>query len=464
MNRPRTVGRYRLDALLGSGAMGEVYRAYDPVIERAVAIKIVRPELISGATSEQWLQRFRREARAAGRRFHPNIIAILDFGEDDGVPFFAMEYVEGRSLDTVLKNSGPLEPGASVSIITQILSALGFAHENGIVHRDVKPSNIMVLNDGNVKVADFGIARIDTSEFTIVGDLLGTPAYMSPEQLSGSTVDKRSDLFAVGVIFFEMLTSVKPFRGKSLTEIISFMEKRGPEDIRALNPHVPDALKRVIIKSLAFDPMARYGDAAEFSRAVASAMLLPNPSLALATAASPGFELESGAPPVTRAEQTSSGPATLDPDLIRGIERDLATFIGPVASIAVKRALRETTDLSALYDLLATRVENPRDRTTLLAAGRQRAAAALGSSRPAHPPPSPPASEQWPVSAPAQPDAANLSAIELRLIRYMGPIAKILIKRELDKFETMDKFYLALAAHIPDERDRRAFLEARSAN
>ena len=464
MNRPRTVGRYRLDALLGSGAMGEVYRAYDPVIERAVAIKIVRPELISGATSEQWLQRFRREARAAGRRFHPNIIAILDFGEDDGVPFFAMEYVEGRSLDAVLNNSGPLEPGPSIAIITQVLSALGFAHENGIVHRDVKPSNIMVLNDGNVKVADFGIARIDTSEFTIVGDLLGTPAYMSPEQLSGSTVDKRSDLFAVGVIFFEMLTSVKPFRGKSLTEIISFMEKRGPEDIRALNPHVPDAMKRVIIKALAFDPTARYGDAAEFSRAVASAMLLPNPSLALATSASPAFELETGAPPVAQAEQTSSGPATLAPDLIRGIERDLATFIGPVASIAVKRALRETTDLSALYDLLATRVENPRDRTTLLAAGRQRAAAALGSSRTAHPPPSPLASEQWSVNASAQPDPANLSAIELRLIRYMGPIAKILIKRELGKFETMDKFYLALAAHIPDERDRRAFLEARSEN
>ena len=233
MKTVESIGRYRVDGLLGTGAMGEVYRAYDPVIDRPVAIKVVRTELAAGSGSEQWLQRFRREARAAGRRFHPNIVAILDFGEDAGMPFLAMEYVDGRSLDAILKTSGPLEPARSVAVITQVLSALGFAHQNGIVHRDVKPSNIMVLNSGAVKVADFGIARIDASEFTIVGDLLGTPAYMAPEQFAGAPVDKRTDLFAAGVILFEMLTGVKPFRGKSITEIISFMETRGPEDIRA---------------------------------------------------------------------------------------------------------------------------------------------------------------------------------------------------------------------------------------
>ncbi len=271
MKTVQSIGRYRVDGLLGTGAMGEVYRAYDPVIDRPVAIKIVRTELAAGSGSEQWLQRFRREARAAGRRFHPNIVAILDFGEDDGMPFLAMEYVDGRSLDAILKTSGPLDPARSVSIITQVLSALGFAHQNGIVHRDIKPSNIMVLNSGEVKVADFGIARIDASEFTIVGDLLGTPAYMAPEQFAGAPVDKRTDLFAAGVILFEMLTGVKPFRGKSITEIISFMENRGPEDIRALNPAVPDSLKRVITKALAFDPARRYDNAAEFSKAIIEA-------------------------------------------------------------------------------------------------------------------------------------------------------------------------------------------------
>ena len=133
-----------------------------------------------------------------------------------------------RSLDDLIKSSGALEPGRSVGIITQVLSALGFAHASGIVHRDIKPSNIMILQNGDVKVADFGIARIDASEFTLVGDLLGTPAYMAPEQLSGAPVDHRTDLFAAGVILFEMLTGVKPFRGKSITEIMSFMETRGP--------------------------------------------------------------------------------------------------------------------------------------------------------------------------------------------------------------------------------------------
>ena len=272
MNTVRSIGRYRIEALLGTGAMGEVYRAHDPAIDRLVAIKVVRPELVAGSGGEQLLERFRREARAAGRRFHPNIVAIWDFGDDNGTPFLVMELVEGQSLDQLIKSSGPLAQDRSVAIITQVLSALGFAHANGIVHRDIKPSNIMVLPGDQVKVADFGIARLEASEFTIVGDLLGTPAYMAPEQLSGGPIDHRTDLFATGVILFEMLTGVKPFRGKSITEIISFMEKRGPEDIRALNPAVPEAMKHVIGKSVAFDPAQRYADAAAFSKAVADAM------------------------------------------------------------------------------------------------------------------------------------------------------------------------------------------------
>jgi serine/threonine protein kinase len=371
--------------------------------------------------------------------------------------------VEGRSLDVVLKTSGRLNPGPSVAIITQVLSALGFAHENGIVHRDVKPSNIMVLNDGNVKVADFGIARIDASEFTIVGDLLGTPAYMSPEQLSGAPVDKRADLFAAGVIFFEMLTGVKPFRGKSLTEIISYMEKRGPEDITSLNPAVPDALKRVITKALAFDPAARYAAAAEFSQAIAEVSVRSAQSSIPETPALQALEPGPGAPPISRAEQTSPGGTPFHADLLREIERDLATFIGPVASIAVKRALKETNDLIVLYDLLGKQVESPRDRAELLARGQRRAAAALDRLHSSSPP-QPSRNAEQPSDHPAvRPAPANIIAIESSLTRYIGPIAKILIKRELEKFETLDKFYLVLAAHIPDERDRKAFLNARGA-
>jgi serine/threonine protein kinase len=444
MNTVRSIGRYRIETLLGTGAMGEVYRAHDPAIDRLVAIKVVRPELVAGSGGEQLLERFRREARAAGRRFHPNIVAIWDFGDDNGMPFLVMELVEGQSLDQLIKSSGPLAQGRSLAIITQVLSALGFAHANGIVHRDIKPSNIMVLPGDQVKVADFGIARLEASEFTIVGDLLGTPAYMAPEQLSGGPVDHRTDLFAAGVILFEMLTGVKPFRGKSITEIISFMEKRGPEDIRALNPAVPEAMKRVIAKSVAFDPAQRYADAPAFSRAVADAM--------------PGLPGE--AQLTANGAQTGSR-ASFSAELLREAERDLATFIGPMASIVVKRAVRNASDLLELYELLSRQVANPKDRTEFLARGRQRAAAGFGRPRP---PPGPtPAKtiERQSVSTPQPPNPASIVAIESDLTRYIGPIARILVKRELGKFESLAKLCLVLATHI--ERERRAFLNAHGA-
>jgi eukaryotic-like serine/threonine-protein kinase len=455
-----TIGRYHVEKLVGTGAMGEVYRAHDPMIDRLVAIKVLRPELIAGSGSEQWLQRFRREARAAGRRSHPNIVAIWDFGDDNGTPFLAMEFVDGRSLDNLIKSSGPLEPRRSVAIIAQVLSALGFAHENGIVHRDVKPSNIMVLPDGDVKVADFGIARIDASEFTIVGDLLGTPAYMAPEQLSGATVDHRADLFAAGVILFEMLTGVKPFRGKSITEIMRFMETRGPEDISALNPAVPDSLKRVITKSISFDPSQRYRDATQFSAAISEAFPARSGNAQAEENAAPQApDSETGSELPARAAQTPPAEVSLHPELMREIERDLATFIGPMASIALKRAARQTNEILTLYELLAAQVSSPRDRDEFLIRGRQRAALGLGGRRFAAPKPET-ATEKSPQYPSVQPSLAKIVAIESDLTRYIGPIAKILIKRELEKFQTLAKFCLGLSAHIPDERDRRAFLNS----
>jgi len=459
----QTIGRYRVEKLLGSGAMGEVYCAHDPVIDRRVAIKVLRSELVAGSGSDQLLERFRREARAAGRRFHPNIVAIWDFGDDDGMPFLVMEYVEGRSLDQIIKSSGPLAPERGVAIITQVLSALGFAHKNGIIHRDIKPSNIMVLPNGDVKVADFGIARIDASDFTIVGDLLGTPAYMAPEQLSGGPVDHRTDLFAVGVILFEILTGVKPFRGKSITEIMSFMETRGPEDIRALNPAVPDALKRVITKSVAFDPAQRYADADELAKAISEAVpSLPPPGVLERPVSVAPFSV-SAATPAARAD-ISPGDTSWAPELLRDVERDFATFIGPMASIAVKRAARQTTALLELYEALAGQLSSARERSEFLAKGRQRAAAYLGRSRPVSPRRSETGAGRTPERTVAPARRANIVAIEADLTRYIGPIARILVKRELEKFETLEKFCLVLAAHIPDERDRRTFLSAHGAD
>ena len=325
-----TVSRYRIEQWLASGAMGEVYRAYDPLIGRPVALKIIRRELIGGSGAEQWLERFKREARAAGQRIHPNIVTVLDCGEESGLPFLVMEFVDGPSLASLLKTSGPLPPERATAIVAQVLSGLGLAHESGIIHRDIKPSNILVPANSPVKIADFGIARTDSSDLTVVGDFLGTPAYVAPEQLRGEPVDNRSDLFAVGVVLFEALTGVKPFRAKRLPESISLIESRGPEDICALNPLVPRELKQVIDRALAFDPARRFASASEFSQAIVGATALAATDTSGQAAPPP---LPSGATGVAERSVWSAA-------LLYRLERELATFVGPLASLAVRESSR----------------------------------------------------------------------------------------------------------------------------
>jgi serine/threonine-protein kinase len=257
-----------------------------------------------------------------------------------------------------------------------------------------------------------------------------------------------------------MLTGVKPFRGKSITEIMSFMETRGPEDIRALNPAVPDSLKLVITKALAFDPARRFDDAVEFSNAIVEAFPArfdPTPLAEPPVSANPAV--------TAGVRATPPAGATWPPDLLREIERDLATFVGPMAAIALRRAIGQTNDVVALYDLLGRQVVNPRDRAEFLARGQRRAATELTSRPPSLPPAKP---ERKAVEKrdqpPPSPGLTNIASVETNLAHYIGPIAKILIKRELEKHETLSEFYRALAAHIPDERDRENFLRAQGGN
>jgi eukaryotic-like serine/threonine-protein kinase len=455
MNIRRSIGRYQLDSLLAAGAMGEVYRGYDPVIDRPVAIKLLRRELVQAHDAESWLQRFRREAQAAGRRFHPNIVTVLDFGEEAGVPYLAMEFVEGDSLDRLLKSSGRLEVERSLSIMTQTLSALAFIHGDGVVHRDIKPANIMIMPNGHVKLADFSIARVDSSELTIVGDVLGTPAYMAPEQLTGAPFDHRIDLFAAGVVLYEMVTGAKPFRGRSITEIISHIQTRGPEDILIHAPEAPTALQTVLNTALAFEPERRFGRAADFAKRLAE--------VAAANREFPSgrdLDSEAGRLPIDPVVASNDGNSPLDAEKLGKIERELAIHIGPLARIAVQRASKIFHSFDELCQSVSAYIENTDDRTAFLAGTPARhdsrtEAGAAGSSGKA-------ASSHSAINFDHPPAGLGmdiLTRIEMNLTQFIGPVARVIVRQQLAKSASLFDLYRDLASYIPDERDRAEFLK-----
>lgn len=247
--------------------MGVVYEGHDPGIDRRVAIKTLKREHLERSEADDVLARFAREAQAAGRLNHPGIVAIYDYGEDQGVAYIAMEYVEGRSLKDVLDAGERFSLPAVMRIMEQVLSALDYSHGRGVVHRDIKPANIILLADSSIKVTDFGVARIESSTLTQAGTVLGTPAYMSPEQFMGQTVDGRSDIFSAAAMCYQLLTGEKPFTG-GLTTIMHRVLKEIPPPPSELNVQVPRFLDTVIARAMAKRPDERYQTAAEFREAL----------------------------------------------------------------------------------------------------------------------------------------------------------------------------------------------------
>lgn len=271
------LGKYAIRRELGRGAMGIVYEGHDPMIDRRVALKTVRKDQLERTEAEEILSRFRREAQAAGRLNHPNVVNVYEYGEDpDGTAFIAMEYVEGRELKDYFDKQERFSLPEIVRIMRELLGALGHAHQHGIVHRDIKPANIFVVKDGRAKVGDFGIARIESSNLTQAGSVLGTPAYMSPEQFMGQRVDARSDLFSAGVILYQFLSGEKPFAGQ-LTTIMHKVLKEDPIAPSELNVQVPRTFDQVVRKAMAKRPEDRYQNAQEFADALQKA--LDNPLL-----------------------------------------------------------------------------------------------------------------------------------------------------------------------------------------
>jgi len=238
--------------------MGTVFLGKDPRINREVAIKTLRYEEIDAEQIDEVKKRFFREAEAAGKLSHPNIVTIYDVGEDYEIAYMAMELLDGSDLAKYTRKENLLPTPEIVRIVSSVASALDYAHANGIVHRDIKPANIMILTNGEVKVADFGIARVMATSKTQTGVVLGTPSYMSPEQIAGKKVDGRSDLFSLGVVLYELISGEKPFNGDSIATLMYNITTTAPQAIRELSPAIPDAMAGIVEKLLAKDVEARY--------------------------------------------------------------------------------------------------------------------------------------------------------------------------------------------------------------
>jgi len=376
------LGRYEVLNELGKGAMGVVYLAKDPVIGRLVAVKTIRTSQMGDDDSEsrEFRERFVREAQTAGILSHPNIVTIHDIGEDteSRTSFIAMEYIEGRNLKTLLADKKKFTWDEVADLIAQIGEALDYAHRKGIIHRDVKPANIILTTDGKVKITDFGIAKVASSNLTTTGQFLGTPNYMSPEQVSGAPVDGRSDIFSLGVVLYEMLTNRKPFQGDNLTAIsykIVHEDFTPPGD---LSPEVPHEFNPIVARAMAKDPWNRFQRGKDMALAlyqlkahleeqkalhdlgtmVSAAENLPTLKLSnLQELAAMGAPRETTiAPPPVRAE-ASLAPRPQAPPVEPEHEEDEATAAAPALAAAMRSVAPEPTDEDQVEPTGTTRIE-----------------------------------------------------------------------------------------------------------
>ncbi len=311
---PEHIGRYRVLGELGRGAMGVVYRAEDPMLNRTVAIKTI---LLSSdpVVRAEYEARFRQEAKAAGGLNHPNLITIYDVGREGDMAYMAMELLEGVELRGMMK-AGRLELPFVLEILAQVADGLAFAHERGVVHRDVKPGNIMIVGERRAKVMDFGVARMRASDIeTQVGAVLGSPKYMSPEQVSGAPIDGRSDVFSLGVMLYELATGAPPFSAPDVQQYMLQIAGATPAPPSDLNRALPPMLDLIVARALEKDPARRYQGAADLAADLRACLAQPGLAAAAAPATALDFELDNtvafapapGRLPLSRRFESSAG-------------------------------------------------------------------------------------------------------------------------------------------------------------
>jgi serine/threonine-protein kinase len=486
--RPTRLGKYTLTGVLGEGAMGTVYKGVDPLIQRPVAVKAIRKHLFEPTSTDLSVElRFRNEAQAAGRLSHPGIVAVYEYGEDNGDAFIAMEYVHGASLGRYMAQHRRMPEPDLLCVMVQLLDALHYAHEQGVWHRDIKPGNLIITRDGRLKVADFGIARIESTALTQVQQtlLIGSPGYIAPERYTGeSPPDRRVDLFSCGALLYHLLTGEAPFSGSDSEVMYKVLHQQPtPPSQTSANPSPPRCYDEIVAKALAKRPQDRYASAQEFRDALVAAAVHP-----VSAALSPGVvesirsivaaldrvpertpERPTPASPVpapsgARKATLPSLPEGWDPALLAQIESLLTEHLGPMAKVLVRRTAKECTDVAVLVDRLADEGLPEEDRKLFLA----RTAKLTAAARRPPPAPLPPAASArigtgettalLPVLTvtPLRPE--TIAKAQVVLAAHIGPIAKFIVKKAASVATQREQFYNVLADMAGDGVDREQLL------
>jgi serine/threonine-protein kinase len=304
------IGKYRIERELGRGAMGVVYKAFDPVVERAVAIKTIRLDV---ENAEELVTRLRREAKSVGQLEHQNIVTLYDAGESSGLFYLAMQFIQGETLQDRITRQKWFTLKEVLEVFEQVCAGLDYAHQRGVIHRDIKPANIMITHDSVIKLTDFGIAKVAGTGTTSTGMVMGTPSYMSPEQVAGKKVDGRADLFSLGVMLYEMMTGEKPFEGDSIaTLLFRISSEPHPDPVLKASDRVGPAVKAIIDKALQKNPDNRYQRGADMAKDLRAAIQNPTtiPPVAAAAPAAPAAPPPASAAPsdTVRVEPRAASP------------------------------------------------------------------------------------------------------------------------------------------------------------
>jgi len=459
---PTTLGRFRIEALLGKGAMGVVYKAHDPHIERTVALKLIRADLLDGESRERYLARFRNEARVAGRCVHPNIIGLYDFALHEGNPYLVMEYVDGVDLGRAFPRGRATADGIVIEIALQVLGALEYAHDFGILHRDIKPANILRAADGRLKVTDFGISRFafDSSQSAA---MVGTPSYMSPEQCRGVAVDHRCDLFSLGCVLYELSSGQRAFAGGSYAETLYKLIHEPHVPLRTRNPAVSRPLADIIDRALAKEPGERFESAAEMAaalRRLGGANPAPSERAQLLEDEPATVILPGGTRPPSGTRWgtvTGSMLKSVDAGSLGTLERQLASHLGPMAGYHLRRALRDAQSTEEFHRLVSDLVPKDSAQRRLIHDALQ--LVTLRDVPPVEVGKAPAAAID---ARPPEPDCITdefLASVTNALRQIMGPIAPRLVTQARRRAATR-RDLVAFCTEMIDQPHERAHFHA----